>query len=226
MVLKTLNLEGPLVEPEDLKGDPHYLAPLLEAVIRYLRPERILDPTAGSGVTARVAAEFQIPCTVSDLNDPERPTDLFEIKDDRYDLIVMHPDLWGARRDADHPNDFGADVEWDEYVEANTGAVEFLAERLAPGGALLMVAPIARRSGVVYSLARELTANLCDPGEPEIVHPHPECRSRGTLYGKRFIPIAHDQVLLWRREELLGETPVAGANAAPAAAKRAAAAPA
>lgn len=212
MVLKTLNLEGPLVEPEELKGDPHHLAPLLEGVLRYLRPEKILDPTAGSGVTARVASEFQIPCTVRDLNDPEQPTDLFEIKEDGFDLIVMHPDLWGARREAGHPNDLGADVEWDEYVEMNIAAVEHLAQRLAPGGALLLVAPIARRQGVVYSLTRELASVLGDPREPEMVHPHPECRSRGTLYGKRFIPIAHDQVLLWRREEILGEDEIAEAQ--------------
>jgi hypothetical protein len=207
MVFKTVNLEGPLVEPEQLRGDPHHLTPLLEGALRYLRPEKILDATAGSGVTARVAADFQIPCTVSDLNDPRDPTDLFEIKENGFDLIIYHPDLWCARRDAEHPNDLGGDMDWDEYVQLNTDAMEHLAERLSPDGAILLVAPIARRSGTVYSLARELASNLGDPREPEIVHPHPQCLSRGTLYGKRFIPIAHDQVLLWRREELLDEEP-------------------
>ena len=204
MVLKTLPTELFHVDPSELKNDPHHLAPLLRSVIHYCRPERILDATAGSGITARVANDDIIPCITHDLNDPSESQDLFAVHEPNgYDLVVYHPDLWRARPDGQHPHDLGAVMTWDAYVELNRDAIVHLAHQTRPAGHLLVIAPIARHRGEVHNLARDLQCVLGAPMEPEIIHPHPFCRSRGTLYGKRFVPIAHDNVLLWTKEEVL-----------------------
>lgn len=203
MVLRTLNLQGPLVDPNKLRGDPHWLRPVLEGLLRYTRPERVLDPTAGSGISARVCTEQSIPCTSSDLNDPAGRVDLFEIKETLpFDLVVFHPDLWSARQNSEHPNDLGGPHDWDEYTQLLIDAIEHLASFLAPNGSIFVVCPIARRVGMVYSLHDEIKNVLGGPRESEIILPHPECRSRGTLYGKRFVPIAHEVGLLYRKDDL------------------------
>ncbi len=218
MVLKTLPTDRYHVEANELKDDPHHLAPLLREAIRYARPERILDATAGSGITARIADDEIIPCTSSDLHagdglatddvdatneDGPTATDLFAIDETSgYDLVVYHPDLWRSRPDAEHPHDLGAVMTWDSYGELNRDALAHLTTQLRPGGHLLAILPVARYKGTTHTLARDLQCLLGAPTQPEIVHPHPYCRSRGTLYGKRFVPIAHDNVLLWTKEEL------------------------
>lgn len=205
MVLKTLNLESQNVDPKQLKGDPHHLAPLLQAIITYAKPERILDPTGGSGITAQVAADALIPATVNDLNAVDQQVDLFSIDEENgYDLVFFHPDMWMARPDAAHPHDLGGTMTWDAYVDLNADAIEHLGTLLRPGGHLVVVCPITRRRGVVRDLARDLVCLLGAPTQPPIVHPHPTCRSRGTMYGRKFIPIAHDNVIVWTKEELVG----------------------
>lgn len=213
MVLKTLNMDCPTVEPAELKGDPHHLAPLIRQVCDYAKPERILDATAGSGATALVADERVIPCVTSDLNDPNEPVDLFARQEsETYDLIVYQPDLWKSRPDATHPHDLGADMDWDDYVDLNVAALEHLTDLLKDGGHMLVVANTTRRSGRIYDLSRAMLELLPEPGQPVLVHPHPSCRSRGSMYGHKFVPIAHDPVLLWTKEELLGIPAVSSAR--------------
>ncbi len=205
MVLRTLNIEGLPADALALKGDPHHLAPLVRDVLTFAKPERILDATAGSGVTARVADERAIPCVTSDLNDPREGIDLFtRDESDTYDLIVYHPDLWYSRETAAHPHDLGARRTWDEYVDLNADAVEHLAHLLRDNGRLLIVAPITRRRSRVRSLACALIEAFGAPREPMIVHPHANPTSSGMMRGNKFIPIAHDEVLLYLKEELLG----------------------
>lgn len=205
MVLKSVILEGQKIEPSELKGDPHHLAPFLRDLIKYTKPERILDPTAGSGVTAMIGEETLIPVSASDLNDPTDGTDLFSIEDENtYDLVVYHPDVWMARPDAAHPHDLGGTMTWDAYVDLNADAIEHLATLVRPGGHLVAVCPISRRRGSIGDLHRDLVCLLGAPNQPTIVHPHPSCRSRGTLYGRKYMPIAHDNILVWTKEELVG----------------------
>lgn len=204
MVLKTFNLESTTTDPALLKGDPHGLAGFLRDVVKFAKPERILDPTAGSGVTADVADEALIPCVTSDLHSAMGGVDLFQRDEpDTYDLVVYHPDLWCARPDADHPHDLGATMSWDAYLALNRDALLHLGTQLRDGGRLLLIAPVARRHGKVRYLARDLACLIGTPKEPELVHAHPDCRSTGTMWGKKFIPISHDQVLVYSKDELM-----------------------
>lgn len=189
-------------------GDPTYRGNCSGHVVRdllaYYRPRHVLDPMEGGGTTRDVCAELGIDYAGTDLRNgagldlySRAFTDwLTEIPP--IDFIFWHPPYGGMIRYSDHPRDLST-VPVERFCELLQLGAQRLWLTLAPGGHLAILIGIWRHQGRVWDFHRELVA-WREPTEPVMIKVQHNCDSDRTDYRRaRFIPILHENLLVWRK---------------------------
>lgn len=191
---------------------------LIKDLIKFYKPDSVLDPMEGSGTTGDVCRELGIEYDGFDLKDG---FDLFtdELPPKHYDLIFFHPPYWDIIQYSDSPRDMSNAESLDEYLHLLFKAIEILSQYLSKNGVLVLQIGDKRRRGEYYPLGAYVQVFRRKELKAKLVKVQHNMKSSAKKYGGNFIPIIHEEVLVmadftqltWRElvlralEELGGE---------------------
>jgi len=191
-------------------GDPRYRGNcsglLIEDLLRFYNPRRVLDPMEGGGTCGDVCRALGIPYEGYDLKmgfDATNP-ELFA-RLGRFDLVWLHPPYWkmvaynpGDARCLSGPPTVAAFVGRLRQVLRNCRDV------LAAGGVLALLIGDGRHEGRYLGLPfRALDAAAAEGlwlAAPEIIRFGHGSTSARRTYSGSFIPRVHDVCLILRRD--------------------------
>jgi len=184
---------------------------VVKRLITWLEPRRVLDPMGGSGTTWDAASKLGVASEVYDLNPhPHRGQGGFDARHDdpayAPDLIFFHPPYWDIIRysqavwgRADDPRDLSRPQDWPEFVGELRSTVMHLWATLRTGGHLAILVGDVAKKGRIYSMQHEIAW----PGTPvrTLIKLQHNTTSARSQYGGRFVPIAHEILLVHRKTE-------------------------
>lgn len=163
------------------------------------RPAAVLDPMEGGGTSREVCADMDIPYAGFDLR-----TGTDSLRDDigaGYDLIFWHPPYHDMKVYSDDLRDMSRAGSLAVFLALLRNGYRRFFELLAPGGRLAILMGDLRRAGRYEPLTAEV-ARL-DRGRLEsiVVKAQHNVSSNKTQYGGPFIPILHETLTIFRRDE-------------------------
>lgn len=185
---------------------------LIRDLIRYFDAKFVLDPSEGSGTTRDVCKHIDVRYIGYDLR---KGDDLFDepwlkyktVTDEkRPDFIFWHPpyanivryskDVWN--KGVPDPRDL-SELSWDDFIVKQREAAEILYRTLAIGGVLCILQGTVRKNGKFLRPWIDLL-NWRETCEPEIIKvQHNTDSMKNSYMGHKFVPIAHEVLLCWRR---------------------------
>lgn len=185
---------------------------LIRDLIKYFGAKYVLDPSEGGGTTRDVCKFLGVRYVGYDLRKGDNLFDEPWLKyrtvtdTKRPDFIFWHPPYWRMIRysktvwnkGTPDPRDL-SELSWPDFVTKQREAVEILYRTLAPGGVLAVLQGTFRVQGKFYRPWLDLIAwkETC---EPEIIKAQFNTSSMSNSYfGHKFVPIAHEVLLCWRR---------------------------
>lgn len=184
----------------------------VRAVLEYLQPRRVLDPAVGGGTTLEVCQAMGIEAEGYDLNPhPRLGQGGFDARRDdpgyAPDCLTYHPPYWGGYirysghvwGDQPDPRDLSHIEDWGQFMRALNETVMHLWATLRVGGHMLVLVGDIAKQGRLYSMAHEIVW----PGTPirAFVKLQHNASSYRTPYNGRFVPITHENALLFRKTE-------------------------
>ena len=196
---------------------------VVKSVIRYVLNSKkyygkdvsdftVLDPMSGSGTTKAASDSFGVKSILYDLN-PNAPfgkggwNALKDDVEDSADLVFFHPpyhsiirysgDVWGKP----HPDDLSRCENYPDFIEKLNFVIKKLYTALRKDGRLAILVGDIRLDGRFYSMQH----NIMRIGDFEsyIVKAQFNCGSDSRRYAKPFIPIVHENLLIYRKEDSL-----------------------
>lgn len=189
-------------------GDPKYPGNcsglLIEDLLRYFRPRRVLDPLTGGGTCRDVCKALRVPCESSDLKtgfdacDPKSFENL-----GRFDFVWIHPPYWRQKIYSDDPRDLSNTCSLDAFLERLRLLIRNCANVLTERGLLAILMGNYSEKHTFIPLTY-FTMQLCLeeglwPACTDIVRfQHNASRSR-ERYESSFIPNLHEVCLILER---------------------------
>ncbi len=168
------------------------------------------DAMVGSGTTKDVCDEDGITCDAYDLRPDVRGGigGWNALKDDlvrSVDLLMVHLPYWDLYRYSliwghePHPEDLSTAPTWEEFTQ-RAGRVLFrLFASVKLGGHLLVLMGSIRRQGRLYEMAMEIPKPA--PVAHHIIKVQENVRSANRQYATSLIRIAHEDCLIFRRDD-------------------------
>ena len=183
-------------------GDPRYpgncSGELIKDLLRYYRPERVLDPMTGSGTCRDVCRELGIDCVSFDIRDgfdacnPAMYADLGE-----FDFVWLHPPYWRQKHYTSDPRDLSNAPNLSHFLYRYRNLLQNCCGALTPGGrlAVLMGDYSDRETGfcpLVYHTQRICFELHLRQHDTQIVRFSHGASSARKTYRSSFIPGLHD----------------------------------
>lgn len=180
---------------------PNFIKPILE----FYKPKFLYDPMCGSGTSGDVCKELGIENYMTDLNPKYNGLDVLNEEIPVIsDFIMWHPPyhdiiqysgkMWGQRPD---PRDLSRCSSYEEFIQKINYIEEKLYSSLEKGGRLAVLVGDIKRKGVLYSMQKDM-AWIGTP-EQVIIKTQHNCVSDNTTYSGRFIPIAHEYLVILKK---------------------------
>jgi hypothetical protein len=198
--------------------------PILE-LIKHYKPRLVCDPACGSGTTGEVVTDLneqghQIEYYGFDLRDG------FNLLRDRLierlpraaDYLFLHPPyhsmvrysgpqgMWGRDR-APHPDDLSNCATYEEFLCKLEVALFNCWEATRNQGVYsVMIGDLRRTEGGVrryYSMQADIIKMAPGSLEGVIIKEQHNCVSNGRSYAGSFIPIMHEYILNFRRDQMV-----------------------
>jgi hypothetical protein len=186
---------------------------LLEDLFLQFKPKQVSDYMVGGGTTEDVAKKMGIQANCYDLNRgfdlmnmdiPERPENIFWHPP--YGNIITYSDVMYKAGDIikaygfdPRNSDLSRIEKWDDFVKALNYCMMKQFVALQKGGRMAVLVGDIKKKGKLYSMIFE----LIKPGtiESVVIKAQHNCWSDGVNYtGKSFIPIAHEYMLIIRKD--------------------------
>lgn len=180
---------------------------VIKALLEYHQPRYFVDPAEGSGTSGDVATELGIKYLGLDLKDGFNILShaLWDVVDKPPDLVFFHPpyhniikysgNVWGES----HPDDLSRCGSYEEYLSKLKHACMNIWKAVKPSGHLAILIGDIRRNGNYYSPQSEVQRFPIGELESVIIKLQHHCRSSNKRYAGRFIPIAHEYLLIFRK---------------------------
>jgi len=179
---------------------------LIKDILEFYKPKKVFDPSVGGGTTKDVCEYLKIDNLCLDLNPKWGGFDLLvdEIPESS-DLIFWHPayhdiiqysgNMWG---EAD-PRDLSRCKTYAEFIDKINKCQAKLMSSLRKNGRLAILVGDIKKKGVLYSMQRDMAWF----GQPEqvIIKAQHNCWSDNLSYSGRFIPIVHEYLLIFKRDD-------------------------
>jgi hypothetical protein len=171
---------------------------LIKDLLRYFRPQRVLDPMAGSGTCADVCRELGIECVSFDIRDGQdacAPAAYAGLG--QFDFIWIHPPYWRQKQYTADPRDLSNCPDLAAFLNRYQALLLRCEQALATGGrlAVLMGDYSDRDAGfcpLVYHTQRLCFAAGLKQTETQIVRFSHGASSARKTYRSSFIPGLHD----------------------------------
>ena len=179
---------------------------LIKDLLQFYRPKRVLDPMVGGGTTEDVCRELNIEHLCLDLNpkwsgfnalNDEIPqsSDFIFWHPPYYDIIKYSGNMWGK---AD-PRDLSRCKTYKEFIKKINAIESKLITSLRRNGRLAILVGDIKKKGVLYSIQKDM--DWYGQSEQVIIKAQHNCWSDNVNYNGHFIPIVHEYLLIFRRDD-------------------------
>lgn len=191
-------------------GDPKYRGNcsghIIKDLLDYFMPKTFLEVFAGGGTGYEVARDLGYENSVHlDLNPQwggwNALTDVVPISADLifchppyYNIIVYSGEVWGVP----HKDDLSRSQSYSDYIKNINFIHKKLYNSLNEGGRLAILVGDCRKNGVYYSIIKDM--QYFGSLESHIIKIQHNTRSSSRIYPKKFIPIIHEHLLIFRKE--------------------------
>ena len=192
-------------------GDPKYrgnAAPqIFQDVVGWVKPKKVFIPFRGGGTEADVCERLGINHLALDLNpayggwdalndDVPESSDLVYCHPPYHNMVVYSGEVWGQNPD---PRDLSRCATYEDFISKWNGIQAKLMSSLRKGGYLAVLVGDYKKNGRLYSIQKDM-AWLGTPVQVIIKQQH-NCWSDKKVYAGSFIPIQHEYLLLFRRDD-------------------------
>ena len=180
---------------------------LIEDLLNYYRPRRVLDPMQGGGTCRDVCSTLGIAYRGLDLRsgfDATRPGAFSDLG--RFDFIWMHPPYWKMVRYSDDERCLSNAATMREFVGRLRQVLSNCMSVLSDGGKLAILIGDGKHKGRYMGLPfRAMRAAALEGywlAAPEIIRFGHGSTSSTKVYSTSFIPRLHDVCLVLERDPL------------------------
>ncbi len=189
-------------------GDPKYPGNcsglLIRDLLRFFRPDRVLDPMCGSGTCRDVCSELEIECDSHDLIQGFDATNKEQFAGlGKYDFVWLHPPYWKMIRYSDSPKCLSNAPTLQVFLERIRDVLGNCMSVLCDRGEIALLMGDGKYRGKYLGLpfwtlwvAKSLGLWLASP---EIIRFGHESSSARKRYSGSFIPRVHDVCLVLQR---------------------------
>lgn len=186
---------------------------LIEDLLNYYRPRRVLDPMQGGGTCRDVCSTLGIAYRGLDLRsgfDATRPGAFSDLG--RFDFIWMHPPYWKMVRYSDDERCLSNAATMREFIGRLRQVLSNCMSALNDGGKLAILIGDGKHEGRYMGLPfRAMRAAALEGywlAAPEIIRFGHGSSSSTKVYATSFIPRLHDVCLVLERDPLKARAPV------------------
>jgi len=181
---------------------------LIKDLLEYAQPKKAFDPMVGSGTFIDVCRELGINHFALDLNPLYGGWDALNDEiPESYDFAFWHPPYWkmipysgNVWGDAPDPRDLSHVPTWGEFIQKMNQIHEKLIYGLRRGGRLAILVGDMKKCGKLYSMMKDM-AWYGNPENVLIKIQHNADSYKKKYAGTKLIPIVHEYVLLFKRED-------------------------
>ncbi len=178
-------------------------------LIEKFKPTYFVDPAEGGGTSRDVCQQLGIKYTGLDLKDGFNllRDNLNDRLQGQPDFIFFHPPygqmvsysgaLWGTP----HPDDLSRCGNGDEFINRLEIALLNIYEPLKPGGFYSVLIGDMRKNGEYFSWQSEILQMGIGRLLGISIKAQHNCTSNATQYSGSFIPIAHEYLLIYVKEQ-------------------------
>lgn len=179
---------------------------LIKDLISFYNPKKVFDPMVGGGTTQDVCNLMGVNSLVLDLNPKWGGWDaLNDEVPESSDFIFWHPPyhdiiqysgkMWG---EADS-RDLSRCATYQEHIQKLDKIQAKLLTSLRHQGRLAILVGDIKKKGLLYSMQKDMSWF----GSPEqiIIKAQHNCWSDNVSYNGRFIPIVHEYLMIFKRED-------------------------
>ncbi len=113
---------------------------LIRDLLRYFRPQGVLDPMTGSGTCRDVCRELGIPCHSTDVYDGFDCADPEQMRAlGTFDFIWIHPPYWRQKVYSSDPRDLSTRPTLQSFLKGLSDVIRNCYAALIPGGRLAVL---------------------------------------------------------------------------------------
>ncbi|MAT70102.1 MAG: hypothetical protein CMJ58_11345 [Planctomycetaceae bacterium] len=179
---------------------------LIRDLLRYYRPQRVLDPMTGSGTCRDVCRELDIPCVTMDIRrgqdaaDPDSYAQLAPV-----DFVWMHPPYWRMIRYNDDPRCLSKAPSLEAFLTRMQLVLRLCRSVLKPDGKIAVLiggySDRGRYQPLPQLLVERAIRERLWPAATEIIRLQYGNTSSSKRYRSSFIPGLHDTCLVFEAVE-------------------------
>lgn len=180
-------------------------------MMQFYQPKKVADYTSGGGTTRDVARELGIEGLFLDLNpvwggfnllkdDPPESADMIFLHLPYHNIIRYSGNAWGQES---HPDDLSNCKDYADFISKSNLIHYKLMLALRKGGRLVSLIGDVRGKNIPGGYAC-IMRDMTWPGKPEqvLVKIQHNCSTDAKAYtGRKFIPIQHEYLLVFRRDD-------------------------
>jgi len=178
---------------------------LIKQLLEFFQPKKVFDPMCGGGTTGDVCRELKIDCVELDLNPVYGGWDaLSQEVGESSDLVFWHPPYHdiikysGVYYEFDQ-RDLSRCSSYGDFINKLNIIQEKLLYSLRKGGRLAILVGDVKKKGKLYSIQKDI--NWYGSPEYMIIKEQINTFSSRLQYQGRFIPIAHEYVMIFKRDD-------------------------
>lgn len=179
---------------------------LIKDLILYFKPKKFFDPMTGGGTSDDVCNELNINHICRDLNPAWGGWDALNDEiEESSDFIFWHPPyhdiikysgiMWGQPDE----RDLSRCKTYNEFIVKLNKIQAKLITSLRKNGRMAILVGDVKRKGLLYSIQKDMDWY----GSPEqiIIKTQHNCFSDRVSYNNSFIPIVHEYLLIFKKED-------------------------
>ena len=177
---------------------------LIRDLLKFYRPNRVLDPMCGSGTCADVCRELDVDCLAHDLHrgfDATKPAHFANIG--LFDFVWMHPPYWNMVHYSEDPRCLSNAQSLPDFLQKLRAAIRNCVGVLAEGGHVAILMGDGKHKGEYLGLPYRTLQVAAAEGlwlaAPEIIRFSHGASSSAKQYNSSFIPRLHDVCLVLKR---------------------------
>lgn len=184
---------------------------VIKELLNYYMPKLFVDPAEGSGTSRDVAKELECNYIGLDLHSGfnllkdrllerlPRQADYIFFHPPYHDIIKYSGKVWGTP----HPDDLSRCSSPEEFMEKLQISLVNIYDAVCRNGHYTVMIGDVRKAGHYWSIQSDIIQIAPGRLEGVLVKAQHNCVSDSRQYGGRFIPIMHEYILNFKKEELV-----------------------